>query len=384
MGILELVDKRNAKIDEMSTLVNLGETEKRKLSGDETLNLKKIDEEISELDAQIKGIQDQKAGSEIINNRKVENQTMENTKTLIAQINERSNGTMKGAIELMTEERAVSALGVGAGNEIIGEQKLSILAPLREALVLVSCGATYLTGLKSDISIPSYGGTNASWVGEVAAATAGDTTFAEVNLKAKRLSTFIDVSQSFLNQDTVGANEMLMQDLVNSVAIKLESTILGKVAGSATQPAGFFATAPAIAGAATWANMVKLETNVDTANALQGKTCYITNAGGKGLLKTVNKGAAGYPIYLLGDDGKMNGYPVLSTNSVASGLQVGANEFGVIFGNFNDLIIGQFGNVNLTVDPYTLATTGQVRITISAFFDAAPRRAASFAVASIK
>ena len=44
---------------------------------------------------------------------------------------------------------------------------------------------------------------------------------------------------------------MLMRDIVNAISLKLEGTILGKAAGSATQPAGFFATNPSINGVAS-------------------------------------------------------------------------------------------------------------------------------------
>jgi len=175
---------------------------------------------------------------------------------------------------------------------------------------------------------------------------------------------------------------MLMKDIVNAVSTKLQSTIFGKEAASATQPGGFFAVAPTIAGTATWANVVKMETNVDTANAL-GKGAYITNAGGRGILKTTVK-VANQANYLMDNGNEMNGYPVLVTNGVAKALQVGVDEYGVVFGDWSQYVIAQWGAIDIVVDGLSQAINGNVRIVINAYFDAKPRVATAFEVASIK
>ena len=67
---------------------------------------------------------------------------------------------------------------------------------------------------------------------------------------------------------------------------------------------------------------------------------------------------------------EVNGYPVLCTSAVAGK--------GIVYGNFADLVIGQWGGIDLTVDPYTQAANGKVRLVINAYFDAKPRRAEAF------
>lgn len=57
---------------------------------------------------------------------------------------------------------------------------------------------------------------------------------------------------------------------------------------------------------------------------------------------------------------------------------------GVIYGNFADYVIGQWGGIDLTVDPYTQAASGKVRLVINAYFDAKPRRTESFATKILK
>ena len=54
----------------------------------------------------------------------------------------------------------------------------------------------------------------------------------------------------------------------------------------------------------------------------------------------------------------------------------------LIFGNWSDLLIGEWGTVDLLVDPYTNADSGQVRVVTFSFVDIAVRHAQSFAAVS--
>ena len=51
----------------------------------------------------------------------------------------------------------------------------------------------------------------------------------------------------------------------------------------------------------------------------------------------------------------------------------------MIFGNFEDLIIGQFGALDVTVDPYTQAGAGEIVVTLNSYFDVGVRHSGSFA-----
>jgi len=406
-SILGLKDERGLLSTKAEEIINTAKVEKRKLTENESSDFNEITTQMSLLSNEIKleesrGLQDIKEITQVITNQKT---NMENF-SLLRAIEARANGknlsadtlrvieagkaemrksgvTASGDICLPLEYRAdIVAQGATLGQEAVSEQKFGILEPLKASLVLVQAGATFLTGLIGDVSIPTYGGTSALWKGEVAIAADGAGAFAEVNLSPKRITAFIDISKQFLNQDSVSAEAMLMKNIVDAVALKLEATILGKAVGDANQPAGLFATAPSIKGAATYANMVALETAVDTANAIVGNCKYITNAAGRGILKTVPK-VAGQPVYLL-DGGELNGYPVLVTNNIANALQVGVDENGIIFGNFEDLVIAQWGAIDLIVDPFTVAQYGKVRIVVNAYFDAKIRRTESFKTGSLK
>jgi len=400
MDQAQLIEKRKAALAQLNEIVTAGKAEKRKLSGTETRAFETLKTEISQIDAELAN----KSGVPPIQKqtRTMETKPFSLIKAIRSAVNHetpdeftsnflaagkeemRNSGQETiGGIQIPMEHRAtIAAQAANSGIEAISEQKLSMIEPLRASLVAVQAGATFLTGLKGDVSIPSYGGTSALWKGEVAAAVDGAGATGEVTLSPKRLTTFIKISKMFLAQDTIAAEAMLMADIVKSISDKLEATIWGKAAGSATQPAGMFVAAPSISGSVSWANIVGLETAVDTANALK-TACYITNATGRGLLKKVVK-VANMPTYMMDADGKMNGYPVLVSNHIASALQVGGDEEGIVFGDWSQLLIGQWGAIDLTVDPYTAAGTGEIVVTVNAYFDAVQRRTVSFKTGSMK
>lgn len=397
----QLIEKRKRLHTDLQNIVSVGKAEKRKLSAVEEREIVRLRNEITGIDAQLAGkttgapeprkaepkaeqFNILKAIRSVAYGTSMEDSEQRHIDAGRKEMNSAKVEARGNIIIPRNEIRTViSAGGSGSGIEVIAEQKLGLVDPLRDALVLVQAGAQYLTGLTGDVSIPKYAGTTALWKGETAAAADGAGATSEATLSAKRLTAYVDVSKSFLNQDGVGFNEMLMRDMVNAVAGKLEGTILGKEAGSSTQPAGFFYTAPAVKGSASWANIIALETAVDTANALFENCSYITNPAGRGLLKGTAK-VANAAEFLMAADGTLNGYRTLVTNAVASALQTGADEYGIIFGNWAHLIIGQWGGFDLTVDPYTLAKDGQVRLVINAYFDATTRHATAFKTGSLK
>lgn len=411
MTILALKDQRAILLDQNKAMMSAAEAETRKLNDveDRTFNdnLKAIDDLTKKIAEA--GRANAHEGRKITESNILIKNNMEKRFSLIQAINNKLEGrnhsdvslsvftrgqeemrhsglTHSGDIVLPTEYRADITAGgsAGAGSEIVAEQKMAILPPLENKLVLVQAGATFLTGLVGNPSIPSYSGTTVLWKGETTAADDGAGTFSEVNLTPKRLTAYLDVSRLFLAQDSVGAEKMLLDNIASAVAQKLESTVLGVAAGSATQPQGMGykittgADTKANAIVPGWDDIVALETAVDLANAANGKLGYITNAGGRGILKTIQKTfyldpSMGYSVpgmSTLLDGGLMNGYPVYVTNGCSK--IAGDDDAGnlLVFGNWADLCIAQWGGYDITIDPYTVAKEGKIRIVVNAYFDA--------------
>ena len=379
MDSLEILDRKEQLRAELNSMLDNAEKEQRKLTEDETTRFEALNTEIRNLDKQIIDIKKEtkevrkmgkfsllKAINDIANNRQLDERALEVVNQGITEMR-KAGQNYSGQIQLPLEERAaVQATVEGQGAETVAEDLLNILEPLRAKLVLAQAGASYMTGLVGNISIPAYSGSQVTWEGETASAKDGAGTFTEVKLEPHRLTAYIDLSKQFLIQDSVSAEEMLKRDIVNAIANKLEATILGSET-IVNAPEGLLKGVVADSKAITYEDIVAMETELEEAN-VRGDIKFVVSPSAKAALKTTKIDAGSGKFAMEGNE--VYGYPVLCTSAVAGK--------GVIYGNFNDLVIGQWGGIDLTVDPYTQAANGKVRLVINAYFDAKPRRAESF------
>jgi hypothetical protein len=101
-----------------------------------------------------------------------------------------------------------------------------------------------------------------------------------------------------------------------------------------------------------------------------GNLAYILPASMYGGLKTKEK-ATNTAQFVVEPGGTMNGYRSFVSNQATAG--------NLYFGNFSDLLVGFFGGLDITVDPYTNSRSGTVRIVALQSCDVAVRHAVSFA-----
>ena len=315
-----------------------------------------------------------KAINDVTNNRSLDEVAKEVVRKGVEEMR-KSGLAIAGSIQLPvmeTENEEMRANGVlaqtaGAGMENIATEKLDILEPLRANMVMSQAGATYLTGLVGNISIPAYTGSNVAWAGEVAAAANGAGDWSEIKLQPHRLTAYVDVSKEFLLQDSNDAEAMLRRDIIAAIGNKLETTILGADAGTDEKPAGLFDGVTAMTTAVKFADIVDAEAELDAAN-VSGAYTYILSPKAKAALRTLSKDSGSGRFVL--EDGEIEGSKALvSSNVVAKGLVVG---------DFTDYVSAQWGAIDLVVDNYTKATEGKVRLVVNAYFDAKPRRSTSF------
>ena len=303
-----------------------------------------------------------KAINDVVNNRNI-NEDALNVIEMGATEMRKSGLSYSGQIQLPVEERgdAVAATVATDGKEIVATDKLNILSPLMGKSILAEAGATFLTGLVGNISIPNYTGSTCGWKGELEAADNGKGTFGSVELSPKRLTAYIDISKQFLTQDSVGAEEMLRADIVNSLVAKLEQTIFGDAAGDNTKPAGIFNGAEV--AAPSYQGVCEAEAAVTD---YSGEKRFVMSPTAKSAFKQATISGTKSDLRLLLEDGEVDGYPVSDSSNVVAG--------GYAFGDFSELVVAQWGGIDIVVDPYTLATKNAIRLVINAYFDAKVRR----------
>lgn len=275
----------------------------------------------------------------------------------------------QGQIQLPSQRAAVTV--TSEGEDVVATDLFDILKPLRAKNVLSQAGAKFMSGLVGNVQVPVMSKSNVTWEGETASAKDGAGSFSHVTLSPKRLTAFVDISKQMIAQDSVDVESAIREDLVNAINSKLEETVLGATAGSATQPAGIFATIKPTA-VADFAALVNKESDVEDANVI-GECKYILSNKAKAALRSMSKGTKS--TQLVYENGSVDGAVALNTSNVA-----GKNY---VYGDFSNLAIGSWGGVDLTVDPYTKAADGMIRIVVNMYVDAQVLRSAAFATGTV-
>lgn len=254
----------------------------------------------------------------------------------------------------------------------------SFIDVLRNASAVMPL-ATNLNGLQGDVKIPKKtSAASAAFISaEGGASGESEMVIGSVTMSPKTVGVHTDVTRQLMLQSSLDVENLIRDDLAKSMAIAIDDGAL-EGSGSSGNPTGITNTSGintvslSSAAAPTFAEMVSIETSVAVDNALVGDLAYIINPTNYGTLKTTAKDS-GSGLFVA-ENGQVNGYPVVISN------QITANNY--VFGNFNDLLIGFFGGLDITVDPYSNSTSGTVRIVALQSVDVAVRHAVSFCNAS--
>jgi HK97 family phage major capsid protein len=269
----------------------------------------------------------------------------------------------------------------------------SFIELLRNRMMIARLGATSLNGLVGDVAIPRRsGGATAYWVTEVQSTTESDATFDQVTLTPKCVTALQEYSRKLLIQGTPDVEGLVRTDLATCLALAID---LAALHGTGTeQPTGIIGVSGIgdVAGgthgaAPTWAHVVGLETEVAIDNADIGTLAYLTNARVRGKLKTTAKSTAVTDFIWgegpIGDGfGMINGYRAGVSNQVSGALTKGTSTTvasAIFFGNWHDLLIGNWAGLDILVDPYTAAATRIYKIYVNQYVDVAVRHPQSFA-----
>ncbi|MCX9104007.1 phage major capsid protein [Aeromonas veronii] len=235
--------------------------------------------------------------------------------------------------------------------------------------------ATTMGGLVGNVDVPRQtGGATAYWLGEGEDAQEGTPTIGQLELSPKTLGAFTDITRRLLMQSSMDAEGIVRRDLVNAMAQAIDfAGYYGSGAGN--QPRGIknYTGINAVDFAAaqpTFEELVAMESAIAADNADIGQMGYIGNATFRGHCKTKPKFGTGTESTIWEPGNTINGYNTEISNQIAAG--------DVFFGNFADMLIGMWGGLDLTVDPYSLSKSGGLRIVVFQDVDFVLRRVESF------
>ena len=282
-----------------------------------------------------------------------------------------------------------------AGGALVDTDLLtgSFIELIRNRMMVRQLGATILSGLIGDIAIPKQtGGATAYWVGESVDPTESQQAFKQLGMTPKSVGAYTDISRKLLNQASLDVELFVRSDLATVLALALDLAAING-SGAAGEPLGILQTTGigdvpgGTNGAApTWPLIVNLWKEVSKDNAAFGTLAYLTNSDAIGKLLTVDK-ASGAAQFIVTGFPDANGITAIAgaragiSNQVPNDLTKGSgtNLSAIIFGNWADLIIAEWGALDVLVDPFTGGLAGTLRIRVLQDVDVAIRHAESFA-----
>jgi len=277
-----------------------------------------------------------------------------------------------------------------AGNLVATDLRGDLFADvLRNKMVLGQLGARILTGLSGNVDIPRK--TTASTLAmltEIGSATETAPVTAKVTLSPKRIGAYVEVSKQAIIQSAMALENMIRDDLVMGAAVLLEYQAING-AGTSSDMTGIRNTSSigtVVGGthglAPAWSHIVDLESACANSNAEPDTMAgYLINTKTRGKLKQTQL-ATNLPFIWQNSAQPLNGYRAAVSNNMLSNLTKGTSTTicsSAVFGSdWSDEVIGLFGAPDVTVDPYSKADTGQVKITLNQFADAKVRQPSSF------
>jgi HK97 family phage major capsid protein len=287
-------------------------------------------------------------------------------------------------VSILNRDLTVGASTAG-GHTVATVLDPNIIGMLRNRSVAAALGATSLTGLVGNVSIPRQtSGSTAYWLAESGAPTESAQAFDQVALTPKTVGAFTDISRRLVKQSSVSIEQFVRDDLAANLATAIDLAALNG-SGASNQPTGILNTSgiTSTTAALSWAALVAMETAAANAESEEGARGYVVHPATLGTLKTTLK-AAGIAGYLadtaLAPDSlikaTIGGVPLYVSSQVPTGT--------VIYGSdWRNLILASWGVLDLRVDLATHSTSGAVRIVALQDVDVAVRHAASFSVLNI-
>jgi len=292
--------------------------------------------------------------------------------------------------ERPVEQRVLTTTNPAAGpgsniiaTDYMGAQFIDIL---RNALAVKRMGARVLNGLVGNVDIPrrKASGTSA-WVAENGALSAADIQFDKVQLTPKHAGALTELSRNMILQTSPDVEDLVRQDFAAILAEAVDSVAIQ--GGGSNEPTGILETsnigdvAMGTDGAAFTSGdeIVDLIGTVADANAETGSLAFLTNIAVRSALMKLKDSDNRY----FGLEALFQGFPHYFSNLVPSTLDKGTATgvcSAMIYGNWNDLLLGYWSAFDLLVNPYesTAYSKGNVQIRAMLTCDVAVRHAESF------
>jgi HK97 family phage major capsid protein len=423
VNIAAIREKRAAKVAEMRALVAKAEAEKRSLAQPEQSTFDAIKAEVQDLEGQearaqfLEDVERRATGQRVAGtndgNFEAECRAFSLTKAIAAQL-PNSNvdaGREREISQELARRSGRTFSGIAVPTQVFEERVMTTAAPaggpgsniiatdykgdlfidrLRNAIKVRQLGATVLSNLVGNVDIPRLKGSiTTGWVAENSALTASDAQFEKISLTPKHVGALAEYSRNMLQQASPDVEQLLRRDMALMLG---EAVDLAAIAGTgaSNQPLGILGTSGigsvAIGtngGPITWASVIDLIAAVENVNGV-GSGFFTNTKVTKSARKTLKTTTDTASNMVMTDPNTLAGYSLQASNLVPSNLTKGTSSgvcSALIFGNWADLILGYWSELDVLVNPYESAaySKGNVQIRAMATMDVKVRQPSSFA-----
>lgn len=363
---------------DMSALLDVAEKEQRGLTKDEQEKFTALENE--------KGVLEVRARKNAMGADTPHDQAIKERSFAEAAIALRNNTTVdkfnawldgKGML-IPTERAAASIMDTTASDPLIPITMGDIVLPLEKGLILDKVGCKMQYGIVGKWIIPVVSGVEATIEDENAEVNDSKIDISKLNPTPKRCTISIPVSNDAVDATNYALRDIVLVQITMALTRLLNkwmfspSKITSKASDGAfvkASPNLQFTTVP------TFKNVCSLKAAVlKEGVAVDGTACYVCSATMYADLESTPREAGDSRMIL--EDGKINGYPVFTTEYITDDI--------LGFGIFSYELVGQFGETRLTIDPFTGAKKNLTYFVLNTKFDMTSVRPEAFAIAKKK
>ena len=422
------MEERGALVEELEMLLDTVATEDRDFSEDENVRQDAIHKEVAELDTEIQraktneamfaavaveavGQSEQKeqtqmrkkfsmskAISDIVNKGGLEGLEAEMAQEGRNEMNS-AGASARGNITipsfLMGESRANETYSVddtngqNQGNKVRGVDHAPMVEGLRAESVLERMGATVIQAT-GNLVLPSLPNGAGSQVAEIADVANLDGDFGNVTLDPKRFSMRMDLTRQMLNQSDPALDAVIARDMSVALGNELDKYVINTNLFASTNITDATAAAADSYGATSYADLTAHEGAFLSNDPAGANLALLMDPTMAAYLKGVSQSAGGA---ILNVGNQVLGYDVFSSTNVGqktvvadtycSGIADADDTIGIrpiYFVDPSDLFIAKFGGLDVTIDSYTLAHQGTIRLIANMYANGNVRRSGSVQV----
>ena len=363
--------------EQLRSLVDNAESEKRAMTDEEKSKFDEIQNQINNCKEKLAEVDTSKEENKT-NDKKMEKNYLRNLAQQVSDIV--NNRSLEGYTNLSGNTINLRSDAYSVTTDVDDVQLLQytrLLEPLQNAVIFDKLGLTFInTG--SLVKLPSVTAVECSVNGENTKLETQKVEFSNKAITPVRLGCAVGLSNTAIK--TVENNVSLLAYALKAMR-EAEGRLINKilfspvaVEGTDASIKGLFvdllAGDASVAGKATWANIVALETAVKNKNAVMTANAgFVMSPATADKLRSmpISLKTPTYGSVFVMQDGKIDGFPVYETNEVNHYDASNNVDYSYIgfCSDWSTVIVQEVGAPDLVVDPYTRARWNETELVLN-------------------